>query len=422
MSIGRHVFIENDTLINLTTKVRLPIDSSIEVLRDNYFLEGQEKAAICDRLFNRPITKLKILNFKVISTWMCNLRCSHCFVLHKLQSDHISNINPEALANFINKILAKAPELKSIGITFLGGEPLLNHELCSKIIEAMPTDKANFNFGITTNGTIFNKQILELLKKLSHITISVDGPELLHNLQRKSLSEINPFETTYKTIKALVANGLRDILQVQASIPGEHWSKENIVNYIKAMLKAGVKYENIKYGTTVPTRQKPVPHDKFLDSVKTRLLPSPCCKYRFGHDFTIDDNNYVYCDYFEDAEKSKVGTLYDDVSVIEQNMRWLIENSIPALKDPVCTTCPVVGVCWGWCCNIHNRLKPSELCDKKGIEKIVQTAAKEGNLEHYFFKEDATVIHELKRRIDQSEAQCGIGGNTPPTVGNEPSS
>lgn len=421
-SLGSHVFQEGNSLINLTTKVRLPLDANIKDLKNNNFLIGQEAAAIRQRLFDNPISKTQILNFKIISTWMCNLRCTHCFVLNKLKSEHIANIDPQALSNFINKIADKAPELKSVGITFLGGEPLLNYKLCTKIIEAMPNDRLEFNFGITTNGTILNDEIIELLKKLTHITISVDGPEFIHNAQRKPLDDINPFETVRRNIKILVKHGMRDKILTQASIPGEQWNKENIRKYIKEMLKIGIKYENIRYGTIVPTHQKPIPHARFLESIKSRILPSPCCKYRFGHDFVVDDNNAIYCDYFEDSDKSKVGTLYDNVDTIESNMQSLIENSIPALKDPVCTKCPVVGVCWGWCCNIHNRFKPSEICDKEGLQQIVEAATKEGNLEHYFFKENAIVIQELKRRIGQSAAHGGIGGSTPPPAGNEPSS
>ena len=64
---------DEDVWYNTITRKVLPITCTDQELRNNFFLEGQEKQAI--ELF---LTKnVGILSFSIIPTWECNLRCTH---------------------------------------------------------------------------------------------------------------------------------------------------------------------------------------------------------------------------------------------------------------------------------------------------------------------------------------------------------
>ena len=96
-----------------------------------------------------------------------------------------------------------------IYLVFLGGEPLLNPKMMVKAIEIINTKYADckdlFHYSITTNGTLLTRDIIDFLIENSfQISISVDGDEETHNLNRKSKNGKSVFPIVMKNIKYLI--------------------------------------------------------------------------------------------------------------------------------------------------------------------------------------------------------------------------
>jgi sulfatase maturation enzyme AslB (radical SAM superfamily) len=55
---------------------------------------------------------------------------------------------------------------------------------------------------------------------------------------------------------------------------------------------------------------------------------------------------------------------------------------MPALKDPECRSCPVIGLCWGGCVNGHLVVgdRPSAFCGQEALIERVRGLAAEGRL------------------------------------------
>jgi len=377
MLIGSHVVEFNGSYVNLTTKKVLPCDSAENVLSANLFGVGQgldSVKAVLDEFSGGGN-----VNFHVIPTWRCNLRCSHCFVMHKLQKSGDSAIDVSQWVEFLERYKARFPDFKSCRVTFVGGEATLNSKLCLDFIAAKP-DWLDVKYGMTSNGTILDDDSFKLFQSLDDFTISVDGTEFTHNMQRKSLDGFDPYSVTYNNIKRLIWAGLREQLHVQAALSEEVFGIDVVKRFHLDMLRAGVKFENIKSGTVVPTRQKPVQTDLFKSTASSFVSNRVCCKYRTNSHFIVDDGGELYADYFESGDVSRVGYLTDEVDVVLGNYRRLVSDSIPILNDPVCVACPVVGLCWGMCANIHNRIKPSSICDQAGLIRKVEAAVASGSL------------------------------------------
>jgi uncharacterized protein len=89
-------------------------------------------------------------------------------------------------------------------ISFFGGEPLLAFPLIQEIVhyseEVAQKLGKTLVFGLTTNGTLFNIDILHfLLKHNFRVIISLDGPREVHNLYRKfAFSENSSFDQIIK--------------------------------------------------------------------------------------------------------------------------------------------------------------------------------------------------------------------------------
>jgi radical SAM protein with 4Fe4S-binding SPASM domain len=376
--LNHFVFEESDKLVNITTKKYLPKDSTKEELHKNYFLEGQEQDSIDYFLFGKEKTNFSI---DLIPTWECNLRCGHCFVLHELLKKDTREINKDLLVSFIKKLLETYPSVTNGTIQFIGGEPTLRSEKNLELIRSLKDiPNLKIKFSATSNGSFCDKTSIEFFSVLDSLVISLDGPEAINNLQRKSITgDKNPFWTTIETIKKLVSAGMRDKLIVQASLNEEHMTKENLVEFYKILLMCGVKFEKIIPGFVCPTSHNPKLDREFVEVHKKNVRNKPCCKYRHMVNFVVDNSNNVFCDYFDATSKNLLGSLSDPISKIAENHEKIIRESFSVLNDPKCKKCPVIGLCWGWCTNTKG-LNPSEHCDQDLLIEKAKKNAEEDNL------------------------------------------
>lgn len=385
--LNRYVFRNGDELFNITNKKSLPRDAEPSELESLGFLEGGENKAVLDFLFRSP----KRFEIKLVSTWTCNLRCSHCFVLHQLLNKDRGAVDVDKLCGFMDSYFEVYPDLKKGRIQFVGGESALaakkNIEIIDRVQELCNRRGVEIKFHSNTNGLELDQDILQFYERLSNFTISLDGPKHLHDAQRKALDgKGSPFDRTMDNIRQLVSLGMRDKIMVQSAVSDEGMSKECIFSFYKSLLMSGVKFENIHYNVSVPTEWHD-PGEKFKEA-RRNPFPIPCCKYRWMSDFTVCTDNNVYCDYFDTTEKNKIGSLSDSIEDLSRNHRLLIEGNMPVLQDPKCQSCPVIGICWGNCCNTYHIHKPSEICDADGLHERVKKAAAAGRLKDFTMGRD----------------------------------
>lgn len=384
--LNRYVFDNQNELVNLTTKKSLPKDSSEEELRKNFFLEGQEKEGVDYALFGKPPSKFEI---KIIPTWECNLRCTHCFVLHELVKKDNRQIDKEKFFLFLRSYLEKYPSIEEGRFQFIGGEAALrakfNLELISEARQICEEFGVKARFATTTNCFELSEEIIEFYSNMDDFTVSLDGTKHFHDNQRKALdSSESPYEKTMSNLGRLVELGMRDSIMIQASMVDEAINEEVIFSFYKELLMLGIKFEKIRFGSIVPTEHHPNKGKKFLESCQSGVFPVPCCKYRFMHDFVVDSTNKIYCDYFDAEQKNYLGELSDSIEKIEEMHVKKIREQMEVLHDEKCKQCPVIGICWGWCCNTNKTMKPSEHCDQAGLYSRALANAEKGNLVGFY--------------------------------------
>lgn len=119
-------------------------------------------------LFNRKIP--------IFITWSiterCNLNCKYC---HAWQRE-----SPELPMHQICEIITALSKMGTRMIRFTGGEPLLRDDIAEIINYA---SDLGISTSLSTNGTLFSKRIKEM-RKLNRISVSIDGPEDIHDFIR----------------------------------------------------------------------------------------------------------------------------------------------------------------------------------------------------------------------------------------------
>lgn len=373
--LSRRVIEVGKDLFDTVQKKFLPIDASDEVLSENFFLKGQEKDAVKAWLFAPP----QCLYIVVVPTWKCNLKCTHCCVQDRLK--HPDEPEPEfhvaSFMDFIARHKAKYTAAEKLGILFCGGEPILFPEKTGEIIDAVRAEYPEVNFNITTNLAMpLTDKHMEVLNKITSMTISIDGSEIEHNTQRVPVTPLaNPYQLSIKNVQRLMIAGFQGKMNVQGCITS--FEEEDIVEYFRAMLRLGFSEDRIKYATATPCEASPQVTEQFLHYLATQPRYRECCKYRYMQNFLIDNSGDVFSDFYC---YDKVGKVTDPLSAIAANYEKTIWE-MPVLNDPKCGKCRSLGYCWGGCANNNYLYKtqgsPSKYCKAEAKFQFIKKKAVE---------------------------------------------
>lgn len=136
-----------------------------------------------------PITKI-CLNV----TDSCNFNCRYCFV-----NQHPNHMTFQVAEDVCSWIIENAPGITP-EIFFFGGEPTLRWD---DIIVPLVKKYPNFNYSITTNGFLLNKEKIDFLTENNFsIMLSMDGDEETQSYNRNE----NSFFHLDETIPYLLKN------------------------------------------------------------------------------------------------------------------------------------------------------------------------------------------------------------------------
>ncbi len=103
----------------------------------------------------------------------CNLKCAYC---HNPETQEVIKDNKIEIDNLYKKIKRYTPYFqKKGGVTFSGGEPLIQAKNLVKIVRKLKLD--DINITIDTSGSVINEYVKELLKEKPLIILDIKMPD-----------------------------------------------------------------------------------------------------------------------------------------------------------------------------------------------------------------------------------------------------
>ena len=180
------------------------------------------------------------MNYILYLTQNCNLRCKYCYENKK---------NEQLSFEDIKLLIDNEIEKKSnyCVLTFYGGEPLLRKDLIYKIIDYIKSTKCKtkFYYGMTTNGTLLDKEFIEYIKKNDFLNIaySFDGMKETQNLNRVTIKGEDTFDVVEKNAKELLKNYYDVIAMVVVTKNNINRLSENV----EYLLSLGFKKINLLF-------------------------------------------------------------------------------------------------------------------------------------------------------------------------------
>lgn len=143
-------------------------------------------------------------------TEKCNMRCKYC-IYHSGNGGYRefgrNDMNFEVAKLALDQFLTDSKK-EELFVSFYGGEPILCFDMIKQCTEYCLNTYPNKNirFTMTTNATLVTEEIATYLASLPKaiITVSLDGPEEIHDRNRVFQNNAGSFEKTMKGLKYLV--------------------------------------------------------------------------------------------------------------------------------------------------------------------------------------------------------------------------
>lgn len=119
----------------------------------------------------------------------CNLACRYCFAGKGEYDGPKGLMSYETGKRALDFLIEKSGTRRNLEVDFFGGEPLLNWDVCKKLVEyGRSREKEcnkNFRFTLTTNGILLNDEIIDFCnKEMGNVVLSLDGRKDTHDRLR----------------------------------------------------------------------------------------------------------------------------------------------------------------------------------------------------------------------------------------------
>jgi uncharacterized protein len=358
------------------------------LLRGGFIIDSNinETSILKIRFWNERFNS-KNLGITLAPTLNCNFKCIYCYERDKNVNKHI-NMSKGKANTFIKFIYKQIDNgVKNIGISWYGGEPLLEikaiNEISTKIIEVCDKNKISYSSSMISNGYLLNEKAFETILKsrIKFIQITLDGPPDIHNHFRPLQDGSPTFSIIIKNIKKFI-DFTKGKVKIAIRINLAQENMESSFNLIKILEKEGLKNKVSIYPGQIITDNSQMTclldnkfsdiEIKFMERIlrkgwKIHLPPLPkstYCSAFIKNSYVIGPNLNLYkCWESIGVDKLKIGSINNDgeIKFRESYINWL---SFDPFEIKECKNCKFLPLCMGGCISktieekqIYNKLK-----------------------------------------------------------------
>ncbi|MCF0126329.1 MAG: radical SAM protein [Clostridia bacterium] len=374
---NKRLYWNNDSLLFIPESMKLfkiepqtkeileSIGNGCEIARikDTYNLSEQEfeqyKSLLKEKCPVHDTPTDTLIKLTIIISSKCNLTCKYCYANSGRYDSCNEDIKLGTIKATIDTFYKKYSNIQNIML--FGGEPTLNMDAieycCSYIDENYKKGiiKSKPTIGLVTNGTTVNDRFIEIINKYGlQITVSLDGPQEINDINRLYLDGSGTFADIKKNIK-LLQEKTSQPYAIEATYTSSHvekgYSVVDIVQYIKETF--GVSKVHIAPTSEIGSKELCIDkntsfikaiddvyqyqdNDKdysytslnvVLDGLKNKVTKTHFCEAGLAR-YAVSTKGEIYpCYLFTDNKATCMGNV-DDENVFESHQFKAIEGSL----------------------------------------------------------------------------------------------
>lgn len=370
----------NFKIFKFINKIKSKDENEIIILNNNkyhknYFMDfvklyNQNK--IINIKENNIFLNYPIKNIMLNVSQNCNMKCIYCYGDDGTYGN--KKLMPYTIARKSIEFIESQEGLKKdeiINITFFGGEPLLNYEVIYELVEFIRLNKIRAKFGITTNGTLLNDEIIEfLIKNNFSITISFDGPLKIQNRNRPLINGDESYNLVIENIKKIINKNYNFSIRctlvkgTKINLILDYFKKLGIKNvmYCSAYSnKKEINYSDYDYINLIEQLNRYYKKIKTINDLNFNLIKSEIrdflniinfsklsyynCGIGKGYASIDVDGNIYSCHRFINNNYFKIGDIFNGFDI--DSRKKYFEYDIDKLK--ICKECWARYICGGTC-------------------------------------------------------------------------
>lgn len=307
----------------------------------------------------------------------CNFGCTYCFIKNDVSRGPLKNMSKETCLNAIDYFARIADKnIQRHSVVFYGGEPLLNaqavKEGCIKLRKLESEGALNeLDIIINTNATEVDSSWVDFFRT-HHVnpSVSIDGPEEIHNSARKTLEGKGTFYDSYKGFMILKESGLP--IGISCTISETNLtSLDEVARFFVQSSPSGVGFNpligeaNQKACTEVLAgtpkallkafeilREAGIYEDRVMRRLRKiinkELYIKECAAY--GNQIVVSPTGEIGpCHGFLGIEGFFKGNVNNDPITPTSDQLFIEWNSRTPFNMEECFDCPFIGICGGGC-------------------------------------------------------------------------
>ena len=352
--------------------------ADIDDLKNAGKLYAPDKYEHLAKDFRKMNIRIKALCLHVAHT--CNLNCSYCFASQGKYHGERAIMSYEVGKRAIDFLIENSGFHKNLDIDFFGGEPLMNWDVCKKLVEygreQEKIHNKNIRFTLTTNGVLLDDEVTEFANREMHnVVLSLDGRKEVNDRFRVDYAGHGSYDKIVPNFQQFVKK--RGNLSYYMRGTFTHYNTD-FVNDIKQMLDLGFTELSMEPVVTDPSSPSaitkedlPIIFEQYEELARLMVERynegRPFTFYHYMLDLTCGPCIYkriagcgsgteylavtpwgdLYpCHQFVGDEAYKMGSIYDGVQNLELQDKFASCN---AYSRPECKDCWAKLYCSGGC-------------------------------------------------------------------------
>lgn len=319
----------------------------------------------------------------IAPTINCNFRCIYCYEKGISKEGKMT----KEIANYIiSYIKEKAKFLRSLNITWYGGEPLLEIDmieyLSNEFIKICDENNIYYQASIVTNGYNLNERNIQILlkSKVHGIQITIDGSEALHNKRRPLFDGSSTFSTIINNLKLIKKynhfislrinvdkSNIKDAFCV-ADILKEMGLEKHVIPYLALVRNHNDCYKNdiclniydfINFNKEFKSYTESKGFINTYSKGKFPLRLNCYCSAERANSFVIGPDGELYKCWNDIGNSQKsVGNIGNGVS---KNYTYLEYVMSDPTNDKKCRVCEYLPICFSGC-PFNRKSKVEDIC------------------------------------------------------------
>ncbi len=399
--LGRSCFLSKEDF-ELLTQNKIQLDHPLyDKLYEDFFVYDEHPEVFLSRICETMRHSKNYLFhptslFIFVVTNICNASCVYCQA-QDASSKHQGKMSFETAEKAVDIALSSPGH--NLDFEFQGGEPLINFETIKHIIQYSKEKnidiKKTISYSLVSNLTLLTDEMIAFFKehKVS-ISTSLDGDQILHNMNRPMANGSNSFDKVTKQYRKLIDNGIypgaietttrqtfsryRELIETYVNlklssifirpltplgIAKENWDKigyeaDEYVAFYNKCLRYIIEVN--KKGIFLSEGHARLFLFKILrgEGINYMELRSPCgasigqmAFYYDGRIFTCDEGRMLAEMGNDSFQLGTVSSTYDELidnPICKATCASSVLESVPSCCDctyaPYCGTCPVINL------------------------------------------------------------------------------